>query len=40
VYENELKGTWFSVVDAFELPVYPNPDHVVTRIEFRDRGDV
>ena len=39
VYENELKGQWFSVVEAFELPVYPNPDHVVVRIEFRDKGD-
>jgi hypothetical protein len=39
VYESELKGQWFSVVEAFELPVYPNPDHVVVRIEFRDRGD-
>ena len=36
VYENELKGEWFSVKEAIHLPVYPNPDHTVVRIEFRD----
>lgn len=39
VYEHDLKGEWFRVADALDLPVYPHPEHMVIRLEFRDQPD-
>jgi hypothetical protein len=42
VYEQDLRGTWFSLIEALDrfLPVLPNEEHQVTRIEFRDLSEL
>lgn len=41
-YAGSLAGEWFSLGDVFVLPdgldVFPNPDYVVTGLEFRRRS--
>ena len=42
VYEGELKGQWFSVAQAMigSLPVLPNEEFRVIRLEIRDVSDL
>lgn len=42
VYEGELRGTWFPVSEALarSLPILPNPEFRVVRVEFRDTSDL
>lgn len=42
VYEGELKGKWFTLTDAAfnTLPIFPNEEFRVIRLEFRDVSEL
>lgn len=42
VYENELVGEWFSLKEVMErdVPVLPNPEFRVIRIQFKDVSEI